>query len=62
MSAIYSLLLLEIKSHKQRWHIKDAVKQKGLAKKPRLPVRTQRVRWSFLKIFTLEGLLVKLCF
>lgn len=33
MSAIYSLLLLEIKSHKQTWHIKDAVKQKGLSHK-----------------------------
>lgn len=50
LSAIYSLLLQEIKSHKQTSHTKEDVKQKGLTKKKKpteFPVSTVKEKQFF---------------
>lgn len=44
------------------WQTKDDVKHKEQVTKPRFPVDTATVKWSFLKIFNQEEVFQKLRF
>lgn len=57
LSAVWPLLLQEMRSHSETEHTKDDVKQKGLVSCKK---KKKTVKLSFLKIATLEDVFLKL--